>query len=104
MLVYRGDEANMPKRFVSWEKLCLSGTTEYWINDQTGLPLMVITAELNEKLKSENFFRYMIENFDFDRMVEYGTEPVDQKRTIPNPEYNKLTYLLKENQREKSAD
>ena len=232
VLVYHGDEANLPKRFVSREKLCLSGTTEYWINDQTGLPLMVITAELNEKLKSaieeaipillketklsakagepvftmlfdreayepawfkylwkkyqvavisyrknvkdkwdeiqfhkvdtqiyntnvtmqlcelgtllngiwfreirklseddhqtaiitthpslplqtvavkmfsrwtqENFFRYMIENFDFDRMVEYGTEPVDQKLTIPNPEYKKLTYLLKKT-REKKA-
>lgn len=231
VLVYHGDEANLPKRFVSREKLCLSGTTEYWINDQTGLPLMVITAELNEKLKSaieeaiptllketkapiagwpvftmvfdreayepawfkqlwekyrvavisyrknvndkwdrilfhnvethvlntnvtmqlcemgtllngiwfrevrklsedghqtaiitthpslplqtvatkifsrwtqENFFGYMIENFDFDRMVEYGTEPVDQARTIPNPEYKKLTYLLKKT-REKKA-
>jgi hypothetical protein len=231
VLVYHGDEANLPKRFVSREKLCLSGTTEYWVNDQTGLPLMVITAELNEKLKyaieetipkllketrapinggpvftmlfdreayepawfkqlwkkyhvavisyrknvkdkwdyaqfykydtqiyntnvtmqlcemgtllngiwfrevrklsedghqtaiitthpslplqtvavkmfsrwtQENFFGYMIENFDFDRMVEYGTEPVDQARTIPNPEYKKLTYLLKKT-REKKA-
>lgn len=33
VLVYHGDEANLPKRFVSREKLCLSGTTEYWIND-----------------------------------------------------------------------
>jgi len=52
VLVYHGGIANLPKRFVSREKLCLSGTTEFWINDQTGLPLMVITAELNEKLKA----------------------------------------------------
>lgn len=44
----------------------------------------------------------MIENFDFDRMVEYGTEPVDQTRIIPNPEYKKLTYLLMKT-REKKA-
>ena len=50
--VYHGEKANLPKRFVSREKLCLSGTTEFWINDQNGLPLMVITAELNEKLKN----------------------------------------------------
>jgi hypothetical protein len=223
--VYYGDLANLPKRYVSREKLCLSGTTEFWVNDQQGLPLMVVTGELNEKLKSaieeiipkilkeitleakpgepvftsvvdreayepawfiklwkehrvavityrknvkdkwdntlfhsvetevlntnvtmqlcemgtelngywfreirrlsenghqssvitthpslslpntavkmfsrwtqENFFKYMIENFDFDRMVEYGIEAVDQKRTIPNPEYKKLSYQIK---------
>jgi hypothetical protein len=223
--VYHGEKANLPKRFVSREKLCLSGTTEFWINDEKGLPLMVLTGELNEKLKvaieqaipkilkgitvapkpgepvftlvfdreayepnwfiklwkeyrvavityrknvadkwdnyifynavtqiyntnvtmqlcemgtrisghwfreirklsesghqtsimtthpslqlqitaakmfsrwtQENFFKYMSENFDFDRMIEYGTEPVDQKQTIPNPDYKKLTYQLK---------
>ncbi|WP_371135784.1 putative transposase, partial [Reyranella sp.] len=46
--VYHGDLANLPKRFVTREKLCLSGTTEFWVNDQSGLPLMVITGELNE--------------------------------------------------------
>lgn len=230
--VYHGNKANLPKRFVSREKLCLSGTTEFWINDRNGLPLMVITGELNEKLKSaieqaipkirdeikavpqpdkpifalvfdreayepkwfiklwveygvavityrkyaldkwneklfypidtkiyntnvtmqlcemgtlldgnwfreirklsesghqtsiltthpnlelqetavsmfsrwtqENFFKYAGENFDFDRMIEYGIEPVDQKLTIPNPLYKSLTYKLKKT-REKKA-
>ncbi|MDP3914197.1 MAG: hypothetical protein Q8R96_10730, partial [Bacteroidota bacterium] len=230
--VYHGDLANLPKRFVSREKLCLSGTTEFWVNDQQGLPLMVVTGELNEKLKwaieqiipkiiseitqsakpgeptftiivdreayepawfkklwdqhhvaiityrknvkdewdtslfydvkiqiyntdvtmqlcemgtqldghwfreirrlsenghqtsvltthpslslpdtavkmfsrwsQENFFKYMISDFDFDRMIEYGTESVDQKRTIPNPEYKQLTYQIKK-AREKKA-
>jgi hypothetical protein len=230
--VYHGSKANLPKRFVSREKLCLSGTTEFWVNDQQGLPLMVITAELNEKLKvaieetipeikreaakpsstktpvftlvfdreayepkwfkklwddhqvaiisyrknvqdkwdeksfisteielynnsvamqicemgtalsgcwfrevrklsdnghqtaiitthpslvieviasrmfsrwaQENYFKYMGENFELDRMIEYGTQAVDPKRTIPNPEYKQLTYQLKKN-REKKA-
>jgi len=230
--VYHGDQANLPKRYVSREKLCLSGTTEFWVNDQQGLPLMVVTGELNEKLKfaiediipkikkeitqpakpgeplftivfdreayepawfkklweeqriaiityrknvkdewdcslfdsiktqihnidvtmqlcemgtqldgywfreirrlsenghqtsvltthpslsladvatrmfsrwsQENYFKYMVADFDFDRMIEYGTEPVDQKRTIPNPEYKTLTYQIKK-AREKKA-
>lgn len=230
--VYHGDLANLPKRFVSREKLCLSGTTEFWVNDQQGLPLMVVTGELNEKLKwaieqiipkiisgitrpattvqpaftiivdreayepawfkklwdqhqvaiityrknvkdqwdhslfhdvkthiyntdvtmqlcemgtglnghwfreirrlsetghqtsiltthpglslpdtavkmfsrwsQENFFKYMVADFDFDRMIEYGTEPVDQKSTIPNPLYRQLTYQIKK-AREKKA-
>ena len=194
--VYHGEKANLPKRFVSREKLCLSGTTEFWVNDQQGLPLMFVTGELNEKLKAaieeiipkiqeeitlpskptepaftivvdnnietqiyntnvtmqlcemgtqlnghwfreirrlsenghqtsvltthpelslpetavkmfsrwaqENFFKYMISDFDFDRMIEYGTEPVNQKRTIPNPCYKELTYQIKK-AREKKA-
>jgi len=234
VLVYHGEMANLPKRFVSREKLCLSGTTEFWVNDQRGLPLMFVTSELNEKLKTaieeiiprilndasleisanpevptltivvdreayepswfsslwekyriaiityrknvkdkwddslfkyseiqtdygvmsmllcelgtqlnghwfrevrklsgdghqtaiitthptlaieqiaikmfarwtqENFFKYLIENFDFDKMIEYGTEPVNQKLIIPNPEYKKLTYQLKKENEKKA--
>ena len=223
--VYNGGKANLSKRFVSREKLCLSGTTEFWINDQSGMPLMVITGELNEKLKDaielaiieinkeialpedkesvrytlvfdresyepkwfkqlwnkhqiaiityrknvkekwveslfkpltvtllsndvtmricekgtqlsgvwfreirkltetghqmaimtthpslnpeqiaskmfsrwtqENFFKYMMENFAIDRMIEYGVEEIDEKRTLVNPQYRKLSYELK---------
>jgi hypothetical protein len=230
--VYHGGKANLPKRFVSREKLCLSGTTEFWVNDENGLPLMVVTAELNEKLKSaieeiipkikkgtaitvqpglpvftlvfdreayepawfkklwdqhqvavityrknvkdkwkeelfhnddvhifnthvtmqlcemgtqlsglwfreirklsasghqaailtthpelslqkiagkmftrwtqENFFKYMSENFDFDRMIEYGTEPVSEVLTTPNPTYRRVSYLIKKAREKKS--
>ena len=51
VLVYHGELANPPMRFVSREKLCLSGTTKFWVNDYRGLPLMVVSGELNEKLK-----------------------------------------------------
>ena len=233
VMVYHGEQANLPKRFVSREKLCLSGTTEFWVNDLKGRPLMVVTAELNEKLKTaieeiipkimketttitklpsepiftivfdreayepvwfkqlwndyrvavityrknvkdnwdeklfqstevqlnntnvtmqlcemgvrlnelwfreirklsdsghqtsimtthpslsmqntaskmfsrwtqENFFKYMIKEFDFDRMIEYGTEEINQKRTIPNPEYKTLTYQIKKSREKKS--
>ena len=232
--VYHGKKANLAKRYVSREKLCLHGTTEFWINDQSGMPLMVISGELNEKLKEaielaivklkkeikpkkdhqqntplftivfdresyepswfkqlwvehkvaiityrknvkdkwdskwfkdkqvstfnntvtmricemgvtinghwfreirklstnghqtsiitthpilnmeqiaakmfsrwtqENYFKYMIENYNFDKMIEYGTEPSLYKKTIPNPVYRKITYQLKK-VREKKA-
>lgn len=50
--VYHGSLAKLPKRFVSREKLCLAGTTEFWVNDELGMPYMVVTGELNEKLKN----------------------------------------------------
>ena len=49
--VYHGSLANLPKRFVSREKLCLPGTTEFWVNNELGMPFMVMTGELNDKLK-----------------------------------------------------
>lgn len=223
--VYHGSKATLSKKYVSREKLSLNGTTEFWVNQQNGMPLMVIIAELNEKLKQgieqiikqiikelpgstqnenspiftlvfdresyepkwfkylwdeykiaiityrknvkdkwdeklfkeytvsllsnnvimqlhesvvelsgiefreirklsdsghqtaimtthpelemidiaekmfsrwtqENFFKYMIGNFDFDKMIEYGIERSNYKKDIPNPPYRKLTYQL----------
>lgn len=230
--VYHGYLANLSKKFVSRQKLCLSGTTEYWVNDEKGLPFMVFTGQLNEKLKEaiiniipalkedtksivdeqalindpdlprftiifdreayepaffvklwtehriavityrknvkdfwnendfiqietevieknvsmlicekqvslsghvfreirklsssghqtsivttnkkidtsivagkmfsrwsqENFFRYLIEEFDFDKMVQYGTESINEEISIVNPLYSQLSYKLK---------
>ena len=50
--VYSGSLANLPKHYVSREKLCLTATSEFYVNTCDGLPLMVITGELNEKLKA----------------------------------------------------
>lgn len=49
--VYHGNRAELPKRYVSRQKLCLAGSTEYWVNDGRGLPLMSVAGELNGKLK-----------------------------------------------------
>lgn len=230
--VYHGKKANLPKRYVSREQLCLSGTTEFWLNNEQGLPLMVITGEVNEKLKAsieeaipeilkevpsppdkntpvftlifdreayepawfqklwdehqiaiisyrknvqdkwdenlfkyhevqvinnnvemqlcessvelsgydfreirklcddghqvsiitthpglcieeiagrmfsrwvqENFFKYMDENFDLDKMIEYGTQSVNPEYDIPNPEYQRLSQQLKKERERKS--
>ena len=49
--VYHGAKATLPKRFVSRQKLCLAGTTEYWVNNELGHPYLSVTGYLNEKLK-----------------------------------------------------
>lgn len=49
--IYYGHKANLPSKFVSRQKLCLSATTEYWVNDAAGLPVMMVTGELTEKLQ-----------------------------------------------------
>lgn len=55
--VYHGSQTKLPRRFVSRERLCLRGTSDYWVNDKEGRPFFVIstpfTSGLLEMLKSE---------------------------------------------------
>jgi len=46
--VYDGEVANLPKRFVSRERLCLRGTTDYWVNDAIGRPFFVVSKGVTE--------------------------------------------------------
>ncbi len=50
--IYYGDAANLPAKYVSRQKLCLSATTGFWVNDEEGLPVMVVIGELTEKLQT----------------------------------------------------
>ena len=50
--VYHGHKTNLPKRFVSREKLCLRGVTDYWVNDALGKPFFVVTQAVNSGLLS----------------------------------------------------
>lgn len=47
--VYSGQE-DLPKAYVMQRRLAMPGTTDYWVNDKQGQPLLVITAEANEGL------------------------------------------------------
>jgi hypothetical protein len=49
--IYYGHGANLPLKFISRQKLCLSATTEFWVNDAQGMPVMMVTGELTEKLQ-----------------------------------------------------
>ena len=49
--IYYGYKANLPKKYISRQKLCMNATTEYWVNDVQGLPYLVFMGELSEKMK-----------------------------------------------------
>ena len=48
--LYYGDQVEMPKRYVSRMRLCMSGSTDYWVNNQLGEPFFVIHKTINEGL------------------------------------------------------
>ena len=49
--IYYGSKANLPVKYISRQKLCLSATTEYWVHDAQGMPVMMVIGQLSEKLK-----------------------------------------------------
>lgn len=50
--VYHGEKALLLRRFVSRERLCLRGTTDYWVNDAIGRPFFVISKAVTDGLAS----------------------------------------------------
>jgi hypothetical protein len=50
--VYHGKKTKLPKRFVTREKLCLRGMSDYWVNDAIGQPYFVVSSAHNKGLLS----------------------------------------------------
>jgi len=51
--IYYGSKTNMPKHFVSRQRLCMSGSIDYWVNDMTGQPYFVVNEAINTGLIDE---------------------------------------------------
>ncbi len=49
-----------------------------------------------ERWRQENFFKYLIEEYALDALVEYATEPDDPAREVPNPKWNVLDGQLRQ--------
>ena len=48
--VYHGGLTKPPRRYVSRERLCLRGTTDYWVNDAIGRPFFVVEKAVDPGL------------------------------------------------------
>lgn len=45
--LYHGKKTKLPRRFVSRQRLCLRGTTDYWVNDALGQPFFSIERPID---------------------------------------------------------
>lgn len=50
--LYHGELTQLPRRYVTRERLCLRGTTDYWVNALDGQPFFVVTKEVDPGLLS----------------------------------------------------
>lgn len=49
--VYTGSLTELPRRYVSRQKICLRGTTDYWVNAMDGQPFFVVTQAVDPGLR-----------------------------------------------------
>lgn len=83
-------------------RLTDSGHQTAIITTNSVISIEVAAGRMFGRWSQENFFRYMIMDYDFDKMVEYGIEALDENKEVVNPEHRKLNYRLKK-QKEKTA-
>jgi hypothetical protein len=45
--IYHGKLTKLPRRYIARERLCLRGTTEYWVNAMDGQPFFLVTRPVD---------------------------------------------------------
>jgi hypothetical protein len=66
------------------------------LTTQWSLPAIEVAYRMFERWRQENFFKYMREEFLLDALVDYGVEPDDPTRTVPNPRRKALDKQIRE--------
>jgi hypothetical protein len=46
--LYHGSQTKLPSRYVARQRLCLRGTTDYWVNDALGSPYFSVSRPLDQ--------------------------------------------------------
>jgi hypothetical protein len=54
-----------------------------------------IAGKMFSRWSQENFFQYMMQNYDINKLTEYGIEEVDPEKFVVNPPYRQNEYCLK---------
>ncbi len=63
--VYHGGLTKLPRKYVSRDRLCLRGTTDYWVNDAIGRPFFVVEKQIDPgmlKTLSESIIPQLLED------------------------------------------
>ena len=58
------------------------------------LSIHMVAFYMFSRWTQENFFKYLRQDYDFDRLLQYAVEQIDKDFVVNNPEYNNATYRL----------
>lgn len=76
-------------------RLSENGHQTQIITSRTDLSDIEVAFRMFERWRQENFFKYLREQYALDALVDYGTEPADPDREVPNPRWNALDAELR---------
>jgi hypothetical protein len=90
----RRQRKRLPLRQVT--RLSDNGHQTPILTSRRDLAAVEVAYRMFERWGQENFFKYLREEFALDALVDYGTEPADAEREVPNPERRKLDAELRQ--------
>ncbi|MEK7865334.1 MAG: putative transposase [Planctomycetota bacterium] len=65
------------------------------VTSRRDLPAAMVAYRMFERWRQENFFKYMREEYALDALVDYGVEPADAEREVPNPARTELDERIR---------
>ena len=86
--LYHGHQTELPRRFVSRQRLCLRGTTDYWVNDALGQPFFVVERPVDQGMLEA------IENDIVPRLLKDVPRQPSQEELDADPYLARFTILF----------
>jgi len=65
------------------------------VTSRRDLPAVEVAFRMFERWRQENFFKYLREEFALDALIDYGVEPDDDTREVPNPKWAEVDAKLR---------
>ncbi len=76
-------------------KLSQDGHQTSVITTNKKLALKTVALKMFARWSQENFFRYLLQEYDLDHIVQYKVNQVNEETKVVNPAYSKVTNRLK---------
>jgi len=65
------------------------------VTSRRDLRAVEVAYRMFERWRQENFFKYLREEFALDALIDYGVEPDDAMREVPNPKWAEVDAKLR---------
>ena len=72
-------------------RLCDDGHQTSVVTTNKKLSITEVASHMFARWSQENFFRYMRQDYAFDKIIEYSIDELDKDMMVVNPEYNTCT-------------
>jgi transposase len=86
--VYHGHLTKLPRRYVTRQRLCLRGTTDYWVNDAIGRPFFLVEKAVDPGLLQ------VLEHEIVPRLLKQIPNQPDEKTLEDNPTFCRFIVVF----------